>query len=444
MDISPNDIRKYQFPTQLRGYDKDDVDSFKERVGDALETMKQEHLKMSMELESVKSQLQGLKQFEDTIKGAAIDARRAADQTISQAKKEAAEALQKARAEAQKMVAGHREQMAVLEKQVALLKKAKESYMSKLRELIGGHLKLIEEVSRDRTSERVAEAAVKEAAAAGEAQAASIAQAYETPEQSETPKAQMPKVHALKETPKPLENGLEITESAEVVARQRETVATPPSKPVGIRTEEANAAGDIIPADVPDETDFSQQAVDPDEPAMPEPSPAQPEESMPRPEEPAQAEIEEPPAKNIDPELAAALESYQKGVEKEGGSPLATPQAPGPNQVVETTARAEDVPAEFVAATAAPAKRDADMRTVADGEYSEENEEERAASGPQMAPEAQDQPTEHNTIDIDGTGGHQLPKQETEDETVDPDNLAEELDKVVAKFEEEMDRAARS
>ncbi|MGD8605451.1 MAG: hypothetical protein PVF49_12865, partial [Anaerolineales bacterium] len=386
------------------------------------------------------------KQFEDTIKGAAIDARRAADQTISQAKKEAAEALTKAKAEAQKMVAGHREQMTVLEKQVALLKKAKESYMGKLRELIGGHLKLIEEVSKDQTAERLAEAAVKEAAAEGEAQAASIAQTFETPKQSPKPEAQpqAPKVQMPKETSKPLVNGLEITESAEVEARQRETIATPPSKPVGIRTEEANAASDIVPADVPDETDFSQQAVDSDEPATPEPSPAQPEESVPQPDEPAQAEIEEQPAKNIDPELAAALESYQKGVEEEGGTPPATPQAAGPNQVMETTARAEDIPPEFVAATAPPPQRDADMRTVADGDYSEENEEEKAASGPQMAPEAQDQPTEHNTIDIDGTGGHQLPRQEAEEEAVDPENLAEELDKVVAKFEEEMDRAARS
>ncbi len=444
MDISPNDIRKYQFPTQLRGYDKDDVDSFKERVADALETMKQEHLKMSMELESVKSQLQGLKQFEDTIKGAAIDARRAADQTISQAKKEAAEALQKAKAEANKMVAGHREQMIVLEKQVALLKKAKESYMGKLRELIGGHLKLIEEVSKGQTAERLAEAAVKEAAAAGEAQAASIAKTFETPKQQEPPKAQPPKEQLPEEPSRPLENGLEITESAEVEARQRETIATPPSKPVGIKTEEANAAGDIIPADVPDETDFSQQAVDPEEPATPESAPVQPEESVPQPEEPPQAVAEEPPAKNIDPELAAALESYQKGVEQEGETPLATPPAASPDRAVETTARAEDIPPEFVAATAAPAQRDADMRTVADGDYSEENEDEKTAGGPEMAPEAQDQPTEHNTIDIDGTGGHRLPKQETEGEAVDPENLAEELDKVVAKFEEEMDRAARS
>ena len=75
MDLSPNDIRGYEFPNQMRGYDKDEVDNFLEQVANAFEEMKQQNLKYSMEIESLKSQLSGLKQFEDTIKSAAIDAR---------------------------------------------------------------------------------------------------------------------------------------------------------------------------------------------------------------------------------------------------------------------------------------------------------------------------------------------------------------------------------
>ncbi|MBD3402924.1 DivIVA domain-containing protein, partial [candidate division GN15 bacterium] len=67
MDLSPNDIRSYQFPNQMRGYDREEVDGFREQMAQAFETLKQEQVKLSMENESLKNQLAALKQFEDTI-----------------------------------------------------------------------------------------------------------------------------------------------------------------------------------------------------------------------------------------------------------------------------------------------------------------------------------------------------------------------------------------
>ncbi len=89
MSLSPNDIRNYEFPTQMRGYDKEEVDSFLDTIATSLENMKQDALKLSMENDSIKSQLESLKQFEDSIKGAAIDARKNADATMANAKDEA-------------------------------------------------------------------------------------------------------------------------------------------------------------------------------------------------------------------------------------------------------------------------------------------------------------------------------------------------------------------
>ncbi|MFQ5452850.1 MAG: DivIVA domain-containing protein, partial [Candidatus Zixiibacteriota bacterium] len=89
MDLSPNDIRNQEFSNKMRGYDKEDVDNFLEKVAEALENARQENLKLSMEIDSLNTQITGLKQFEDTIKNAAIDARRNADLTIANAKKEA-------------------------------------------------------------------------------------------------------------------------------------------------------------------------------------------------------------------------------------------------------------------------------------------------------------------------------------------------------------------
>ena len=48
MDLSPNDIRNYEFPSQMRGYDKEEVDNLLEQVAAALEEARQQNLKLSM------------------------------------------------------------------------------------------------------------------------------------------------------------------------------------------------------------------------------------------------------------------------------------------------------------------------------------------------------------------------------------------------------------
>ncbi|UCG62495.1 MAG: DivIVA domain-containing protein [Candidatus Zixiibacteriota bacterium] len=147
MDLSPNDIRNYEFPNQMRGYDKEEVDNLLEQVAVALEEARQENLKLSMERDSLKTQLAGLKEFEDTIKNAAIDARRNADATITNAKKEAAEIIAKVKQQTEELSNTYNAKKAEIEKQMAELEQVKRSYISKLRTLINSHLDMVDEVA---------------------------------------------------------------------------------------------------------------------------------------------------------------------------------------------------------------------------------------------------------------------------------------------------------
>ncbi|HUV29590.1 MAG TPA: DivIVA domain-containing protein [Acidobacteriota bacterium] len=343
MDLTPNDIRNYEFPTQLRGYEKDAVDECMEQVAASLETAKQENLRLSMEIESLKSQLAGLKQFEDTIKNAAIDARRNADITMANARQEGESLLAQAKKEAENVLEIRSRQITDIEEKVAQLNLTKKSYMSKLKGLISSHLELVEEIAQS------------------------------TPTRTD-------------------EDALDITDSAEVQAKTRETIATPPSRQEGIKTEEANAPGEIRPV-MPDEEMEALAGQPPEEQT---------------------AEIE----KAIDPELAAALESYKRSARlqpAEEEEPAVAP-TPAPGAVVETTKRAEDIPNGFVAHGA--------------------EEKNKSTDKIGLAPEAQDQPTEHNVIDMDNSAPKEQPGA--------PDNIADDLDEVARKFEEEMDKAAKS
>ncbi|MCP4685119.1 MAG: DivIVA domain-containing protein [bacterium] len=347
MDLSPNDIRNYEFPNQMRGYDKEEVDNFLEQVAGALEAAKQEQLKLSMELDSVKSQLSGVKQFEETIKNAAIDARRNADNTVATAKKEAEEMLDKAKSEAAQALASRTQQVSNIEEQITQVGLTKKSYLSKVRSLIQSHLDLIDEIDRGED--------------AGDRS----------------------------------EDEIEVTESSEVKSKQRETVATQPSEQGPIKAEEANAPEssleDLSEASKEDLSEALKDVLGDDD----------------------QAEDSAP----IDPELAAALENYKKSAEEKAqaeASAPAEPEIPPPGVMQETTALAEDIPVGFVSGAGEQINTDTDKVKV-------------------TAPVAEVS-EEPNSVNLD------TPLDE-EPKAAEPGALAKNLDEVVAKFEEEMDRA---
>lgn len=322
MDLSPNDIRNFEFGTQMRGYDKDAVDNFKEQVAQTIELLKQENLRLSMEGDSVRVQLAGLKQFEDAIKNAAIDARRNADMTIANAKSEAELIVKRATAEVDQLLSGRTQRHAELETAIQKLELTRKSYLSKLRQLITSHLEWVQELA-----------------------------------QAELPAAPQAK------TPKAQEDRIEIVETTEMTARVRETIATEPGKQALARTEEANAASRIVPVGE-------------------QPTPAQVTAAL----KSVMQQDETPvPPRQIDPELASALENYRK-----------------------------------VGATAAKhTEQELDVST-------------------NKVKLAQSQPVEYTQITGEAPNTTQIgPDAQTSD-------LAEVLDKVVSKFEEEMDKAAKS
>jgi len=166
MSLTANDIRSIEIRSQMRGYDKEEVDNLLEQVAVALETTKQENVKLSMEIDSLRSEVASLKENEDVIKGAAIDARKNADATVKAAKKEAADIVTKAKEESKKIIAGNSKKVQQIEQHIQSLDKNRKTYLSKLRNLISSHLELAEREAVLDVKEAMAEAA--ESVTAGE------------------------------------------------------------------------------------------------------------------------------------------------------------------------------------------------------------------------------------------------------------------------------------
>jgi cell division initiation protein len=332
MTVSPNDIRNYEFPVQMRGYSREEVDAFLDQVAASLEAARQENLKLSMELDSVRSQLAALKEFEDSIKNAAIDARRNADMTVARAKKEAEQTLAQAKAKAENLVSSQRQELADIDARIAKAEETKQNYLRKMRTLIESHLEIIEDLAKNLPS----------------------------PERPELPKAKHPE-----------DDTIVVTKSSEVSREKMETVANEPEEAESSAAEEVNAASKIVEIGKGDA--------------------------------PPAGETDATPSEGgVDPELQAALKSYQTGVdidlsgETEGAAD-------------EKTGKVEVAPLEGMVSTA----QESQVRAAATGKVK--------TQAPKTPPS--------------GTEG---------DAPIDPEKLAEELDSVVAKFEEEMDKAAQS
>lgn len=286
MDLSPNDIRNYEFSSQMRGYDREEVDTLLDQASEALEKVKQENLRLSMETDSLKSQLAGLRQFEDTIKSAAIDARRNADMTVANAKQEAELMLSRARAEAERLVGSQTHRLAEIQNQISKLELTKKSFIAKIRGVINGHLDLIDEIAKADIKKNLSEDAI------------------------------------------------EVTESTDVTRKGMETIASKTGAPEPIKTEEANAAESIVPAS-------------PQEPGSGEPGPTPEAAAQPTAE---QSEPEQKPIDPELAAALQNYQTQQQpdGPTEETSASLLEP-APKPGQIVETTASAEDVPPGLIA-----------------------------------------------------------------------------------------------
>ncbi len=323
MDLSPSDIRNYEFNTQMRGFDKEDVASLLEQVAVTLEDLKQDLLKKTVEMDSLQKQYDGLKGHEDTIKSAAIDARRNADQTIKDAKKEADELLADAQLKGENLIHDKTHECRKIEVQISNLNDTKKSYHAELKSLVESHLVMVDEVA--------------------EAE-------FEIPEVATT--------------------DFEVTDSTDVTADKMETIANKMSE---------------------DNSDTETPEENIEEKAYSEP------------------ETTEKANDNVDPELENALKNYQQDIDN-GPENNADPNQPmfGPERVVETTAKAEDIPEGFFVEN----KDGMDNSTDTDKVETASNKSSKK--------------------DLNETG------------PLKPEELAEELDNVAAKFDEVLDEAVKT
>jgi DivIVA domain-containing protein len=114
--LTPLDVRRFDFGTQMRGYDKTRVDQFRDQVADELERL----TRLNQDLEAK------AKGFHEQLRA----------EIREQADREAQLILREARAEGDRIVDAAREDIRRLANEVEMLERTRRSYLTQLRALV--------------------------------------------------------------------------------------------------------------------------------------------------------------------------------------------------------------------------------------------------------------------------------------------------------------------
>ena len=142
--LTPIDIRRYDFGTALRGYDKARVDQFRDQVAAEVDRL----LRLNQELETkskgLVEQLKGFRERDKALNDALVSAQQLRAEIREQADREAQLLMREARAQAERDLESIRAEARRLEDEIQGLIRGRRTYLAQLRAMIERQLVDIE------------------------------------------------------------------------------------------------------------------------------------------------------------------------------------------------------------------------------------------------------------------------------------------------------------
>ncbi|MGQ0766277.1 MAG: DivIVA domain-containing protein [Gemmatimonadota bacterium] len=142
--LTPLDVRRYDFGSALRGYDRERVDQFREQVANELERMARNTSSLESKAQSFHEQLRAFRERDKAINEALISAQQLRAEVREQAEREAQLIIREARAEAERLVAASQEETRRLEQDLESLARQRRAYLAQLRLMVERQLAEIE------------------------------------------------------------------------------------------------------------------------------------------------------------------------------------------------------------------------------------------------------------------------------------------------------------
>jgi len=144
MIFTPDGIKKQEFNKSFRGFDKEEVHAFLEKLSVEFETLFTENEAIKKELEETKQQLEMFLEIENKIQQTLIDTEIKSNQKIEEAHNKAGEILRLAQEKSTELLQKSREEADRLKSAVINLREEKEILITKLKTVINYQSHLLE------------------------------------------------------------------------------------------------------------------------------------------------------------------------------------------------------------------------------------------------------------------------------------------------------------
>ncbi len=142
--LTPVDVRRYDFGTAMRGYDRARVDQFRDQVAEELERLTRAVNDLDGKSRAMAEQLKVYRERDKALNEALISAQQLREDMKQQAQREADLTMREAQQKAASMHEETRAHMAGLQADIDALDRARRSYLAQLRTLAERHLAEVE------------------------------------------------------------------------------------------------------------------------------------------------------------------------------------------------------------------------------------------------------------------------------------------------------------
>ena len=142
--LTPLDVRRYDFGSALRGYDKVRVDQFRDQVAEELERLSRLTADLEGKARSFHEQLRAFRERDKALNEALVSAQQLRGEIRDQADREAQLLVREARADGDRIIDDARAEVRRMQTEVDALDRMKRSYMAQLRALMTRQLMELE------------------------------------------------------------------------------------------------------------------------------------------------------------------------------------------------------------------------------------------------------------------------------------------------------------
>ena len=142
--LTPLDVRRYEFGSALRGYDKQRVDEFREQVAAELERLVRLNQELEQKARNFHEQLRAFRERDKALNDALVSAQQLRAEMREQAEREGQIVRREAEAEASRILDGARTEVRRFEEEIAGLERMRRTHIAQLRAFVQRQLSEIE------------------------------------------------------------------------------------------------------------------------------------------------------------------------------------------------------------------------------------------------------------------------------------------------------------